>query len=123
MTLLEATVLDWKAIIAALGLMFTMIVAFATFVIRTNVKIAEINKDIAEIKSGNITRKMDVEKEIKSIQDSNKEYLNEILKLFNKYLEDNKEEHKELTREIKGLNTNINELKISLASKRRNLTQ
>lgn len=123
MTLLEATALDWKAIIAAAALLFTMIIAFAAFVINTNVKIAEINKDIAGIKSGNIQNKIDVEKEIRSIQSSSEKYLSEISKQFNRYLEDNKEEHRGLTKEIKELNTNINELKISLATKRRSTAQ
>lgn len=117
MTLLEASVLDWRALIAAAALLFTMIVAFASFIIKTNVKIAEINKDIAGIKSGNIQSKIDVEKEIRTIQSSNEKYLSEISKQFNRYLEDNKNEHKELTSEIKCLNSNITELKISLATK------
>ena len=123
MTLLEASVLDWRALIAAAALLFTMIVAFASFIIKTNVKIAEINKDIAGIKSGNIQTKMDVEKEIRTIQSSNEKYLSEISKQFNRYLEDNKNEHKELTSEIKCLNSNITELKISLATKRRSTAQ
>jgi len=123
MTLLEASVLDWKALIAAVALIFTMIITFASFIIKTNVKIAEINKDIAGIKSGNIQSKIDVEKEIRTIQSSNEKYLSEISKQFNRYLEDNKNEHKELTGEIKCLNTNITELKISLASKKRSSAQ
>jgi len=123
MTLLEASALDWKAIIAAAALLFTMIVAFATFIIQTNVKIAEINKDIAGIKSGNIQSKIDVEKQISTMQSSNEKYLGEISKQFTHYLEDNKNEHKELTGEIKCLNSNITELKISLAAKRRSSAQ